>query len=127
MHRFRSHSTVFQLWLGSFTLVASILGAIVAVALSIWTLIKLDPLLLRILLGMIGLVMLSGIVHFIMAFRVRCPLCHGKVLASQKCVRHRNARTSFGSHRLSVAKGVLTRGHFRCPYCGERSQCASRD
>ena len=127
MHRFRSSSAPFQLWLGSLALVTCILASVVASGLFIWTLIKMDALLLRISLGVIGFAVLSGIVHLFMALRVRCPLCHGKPLVSQKCSRHRNARTSLGSYRLAVAKGVLQSGRYRCPYCGEPCECAHRE
>ena len=74
MHRFRSSSAPFQLWLGSLALVTCILASVVASGLFIWTLIKMDALLLRISLGVIGFAVLSGIVHLFMALRVRCPL-----------------------------------------------------
>lgn len=127
MHRFRSFSSVFYLWVGSLTLVTSILGFIATVVLIVCTLIVRDRLLFQLSLGMIGFVIFNGITHLVISHWVRCPLCHGKLLASQKCVHSRNAHTSLGSYRLGVAKGVLTRGHFRCPYCGEPCECVSRD
>lgn len=127
MHRFRSSSAPFQLWLGSLALIGCILGSVAALGLFIWTLVEMNGLLLRITGGVIGFTILSGFVHLLMAFRVRCPLCHGKPLTSLKCVRHRNARTSLGSIRLGVAKDVLQRGQYRCPYCGEPVEVAHRE
>jgi len=127
VHRFRSTASAFQLWLGSLLLVACLLGFLASLALFAWTLVAREHRLLWISLWMLGLTILSGIIHLVMALRVRCPLCLGKLLASPQCVRHRRAQTSLGSYRLGVAKGVLTSGRFRCPYCGEPCECASRD
>ena len=126
MHRFRSSSAPFLLWLGSLALLTCAIASVAALGLFIWTLVEMDGLLLQISLGVIGFAVLSGIVHLVTALQVRCPLCHGKPLVSQKCTRHRNARTSFGSYRLGVVKGVLLQGRYRCPYCGEQCECASR-
>jgi hypothetical protein len=127
MHRFRSFSSVFNLWLGSLALIATILGFIATVVLIICTLIVRERILFILSLGMIAFVVTSGLTHLVISHWIRCPLCHGKLLASQKCVRSRNARTSLGSYRLGVAKGVLLKGYFRCPYCGEPCACAARE
>ena len=108
-------------------MVGCFLGLLASVALLAWTMITRDPLLLWISLGVFGIAILSGIIHLVCALRVRCPLCHGKLLASQRCVRHRKAETSLASYRLRVVKTVLFSGQFRCPYCGERGLCASRE
>jgi hypothetical protein len=108
-------------------LLTCVIASIAAVGLFIWTLVAMDSLLLQISIAVLVFAVLSGVTHLVTAFRVRCPLCHGKPLVSQKCTRHRNARTSLGSYRLAVVKGVLLRGRYRCPYCGEPCECATRE
>ena len=69
--------------------------------------------------GLLAASLLAAILQWILAARVRCPLCMTQVLAHKSCSKHRTARTLLGSHRLRVSFTVLFRGYFRCPYCGE--------
>ena len=69
--------------------------------------------------GVLGASLVTALLQWILAARVRCPLCMTQVLAHKSCSRHRSARTLLGSHRLRVSVTVLFRGYFRCPYCGE--------
>lgn len=57
--------------------------------------------------------------QWIVASGAGCPLCRTPVLAPRSCMKHRRARTVFGSHRLRVALAVLLKNRFRCPYCNE--------
>lgn len=76
--------------------------------------------------GLLVSSMLVTIVQWIVATRVRCPLCMTQVLAHRSCSKHRRARTFLGSYRLRVAFAVLVRRSFRCPYCGEPTAMAVR-
>lgn len=78
----------------------------------------------------LGLLILTGITvifQWHLASRANCPLCQTPVLADKGCVKHRNAKPLFGSHRLRVALSVLFLNQFRCPYCGEPSVMQVRD
>ena len=57
----------------------------------------------------------------------RCPLCRTPVLAPKGCVKHRRAKSLFGSHRLRVALAILFKNKFRCPYCNEVTAMEVRD
>lgn len=73
--------------------------------------------------GVSGAVVLVGIgcmiVNFVMAGRIRCPLCMLPPLLNRRCTKHKGATTLLGSHRLNVALSILFKNSFRCPYCGE--------
>ncbi|NWK56633.1 hypothetical protein HW115_13505 [Verrucomicrobiaceae bacterium N1E253] len=52
---------------------------------------------------------------------LKCPLCMNPVWASRKCQKHSRVKPALGvSYRLGIATSVAFRGHYRCPYCGER-------
>jgi len=127
MHRFRSNYLVFRLWLGSAALLVCLFAFLAALPMLVWALVSGEALLHWVALGLVVLAIASWIVHLIMAIGVRCPLCCGKPLTSPKCPRHRRASTPLGSCRLAVAIGVLARGYYRCPYCGEECECATRE
>lgn len=64
---------------------------------------------------------------FLMAGRLRCPLCIMPPLRNQPCSKHRGAVRLLGSHRLEVARSVIFKGSFRCPYCGEPTAMQVRE
>jgi hypothetical protein len=74
-----------------------------------------------------GMGMLCGFTQFVLASKARCPLCMTPPLASKHCSKHREARRLFGSYRLRAAIWMLTRGHFRCPYCNEPTVLEARE
>lgn len=76
--------------------------------------------------GALATSIILAIAQWIVATRVRCPLCMTQVLAHKSCSRHRRAKSFLGSYRLRVAFAVLFRGSFRCPYCGEPTMMAVR-
>lgn len=51
--------------------------------------------------------------------RTICPLCITPVLGNRRCVKNRNSRKLFSSHRLRVASDILFHNSFHCPYCNE--------
>ncbi len=69
--------------------------------------------------GMLLSVGLVVLLQWSVSNRANCPLCLTPVLANKDCVKHRNAKTLLGSHRLRVAVSLLFTRRFRCPYCGE--------
>jgi hypothetical protein len=69
--------------------------------------------------GIALLILILTLLQWSVASRTRCPLCMTPALASKSCAKHRTARRLLGSYRLRVALSILTRGYFRCPYCGE--------
>ena len=81
--------------------------------------------------GVAGAVVAAGIgcmtLNFIMAGRLRCPLCMVPSLLNRRCSKHKGAATMFGSHRLNVAHSILLKDSFRCPYCGEPTAMQVRE
>lgn len=78
----------------------------------------------------VGLVIFSMalvIAQWIAASRTGCPLCRTPVLAPKACMKHRRARTVFGSHRMRVAFAILFKNRFRCPYCNESTVMEARE
>ena len=78
-----------------------------------------DQELILIALGLILLTVLLVILQWLIAARTNCPLCMTAVLANKRCMKHRNARSLCGSHRLRVSMAILFTNSFRCPYCHE--------
>lgn len=70
-------------------------------------------------LGLLIPALISSLFHWVLAIRTRCPLCFVPSFSHQQCAKHRKALHFFGSYRLFVALGVVFKGWFRCPYCGE--------
>jgi hypothetical protein len=59
------------------------------------------------------------VLSFMLARRLKCPLCMAVPLINLGCAKHKSAQALFGSHKLVVAISVLFWEKFRCPYCGE--------
>jgi len=76
--------------------------------------------------GLLGLAVATTLVQWLVAGRVRCPLCIGHPLSHRACATHRETRRLFGSYRLRVAMAVIFKGRFRCPYCAEFTVIAVR-
>ncbi|MFD0895611.1 hypothetical protein ACFQ5Q_18435 [Luteolibacter ambystomatis] len=79
-----------------------------------------------------GLCLLGGafvtfLIHVVVASRARCPLCTIPPLLKKGCQKSRKAKRFFGSYRLRVAGGILFRGAFQCPYCGEPTKLMVRE
>lgn len=126
MHRLPSDSTVKRIRLISLLVCAKCLmtPAAVGMLLCAFTITNFKLALIgSALLGMTGMLVMM---QWMLAMRVKCPLCMTPVLGNRECAKHRNALTFLGSHRLRVAISVLCLNHFRCPYCGEYCEVKSR-
>ena len=108
-------------------LLAKCLMAPVAAAALIYALIMHDNWLVLMSLGGILLTALVAMLQWMMAARTHCPLCMTPVLATKRCMKHRNARPFLGSYRLRVSLGALLLNSFRCPYCNEPTALEVRD
>ena len=83
--------------------------------------------LLNVFLGAAALVPLLWLAYLSIGLRARCPLCMNPPLVPRHCQKHRNARTSLGSHRLRVALEMIFSGRFTCPHCGETTAMEVRE
>ena len=68
-----------------------------------------------------------AILQWIISLQTKCPLCVPPVLASKSCSKNKKAQKLFGSYRLRVAASILSRNHYRCPYCSEPTELVVRD
>lgn len=74
-------------------------------------------------LSLFGLTAVLFIVYRTMASGARCPLCRASVLTGSGASRNRNARRFLGSYRLRVARDIVLKNSFVCPYCNEATRC----
>lgn len=119
MHRLPSASYLSRFRVASLLLIAKWLLIPVALYVFGLAIIRHDPAIAAIGGGVSLLILVITIIQWSIASRTRCPLCMTPALANKSCAKHRAARTLLGSYRLRVAVSILTRGYFRCPYCGE--------
>lgn len=71
-------------------------------------------------LGMIVVWLLSMLAFAIRGAALKCSLCMSPIWSGRKCQKHSKVKPALGvSYRLGVAMGVLFKGSYRCPYCGE--------
>ena len=123
MHTFRHSRQLFRFRVGAisyFALILSVLATLffglVAVIDSNWGHVEKTLLFLALSFGF-------AVLYRVTAANVRCPLCRNHPLLSQSCQKHSKAESLFGSYPLMVASSLLLRGNFRCPYCGETTEC----
>jgi hypothetical protein len=121
MHRLPSGSAVRRIRIAALLLGARCLITPAAAGALSWSFVIGDRRLTAISVALLILAGLMVLLQWLIATRATCPLCLTPVLGTKECVRHRSARTLFGSHRLRVAAEVLLLNGFRCPYCGESS------
>lgn len=121
MHSLSSRSQLHRFYAAAVLLMIKALLLPVSIILLIYSMLMNDHELLIVasILCVVSLFLLM--IQWVIAFRARCPLCHNPPLAHKQCVKHRNARTLFGSYRLQVAAPLVFTGKFLCPYCGERT------
>lgn len=112
---------------GSALLLLSLLLAAAASALTLYALIDGRRTLLLGALALCGLLVCTLLSYRISAQSLRCPLCLGPILLSSRCAHHKDAKTLLGSYRLLVARNILLRNRFCCPYCGEPIKCEARE
>ena len=126
MHRLRSTSTLYRFRIAAWLLCLKYLLLPFACAVLIHAVYDHDPDLTLYGFGLIGLTLLVLILQWLVASRTGCPLCMTPLLARQRCVPHRHAKTFLGSHRLRVALTIVFFSSFRCPYCYEPTLMAVR-
>jgi len=119
MHHPRSINAVIRLRLAALLFAGNCLFAVVAAWLLVHSLMTGNRGMTIIGSGVAVIVLILIVVQWIAATGTGCPLCRTPVLAPKRCMKHRNARTFLGSHRLRVAAAILFKNSFRCPYCNE--------
>jgi hypothetical protein len=119
MHRLPSAHSIIRFRLASVLLVILALLAPPTIGILAYAFFFIDREMFFIALCLIGVAVLAALLQWGLTSRARCPLCHIRALAGNRCSKHRAARTLMGSHRLRVACDVVFRKSFRCPYCGE--------
>ena len=120
MHRHRSRSTLRRFKLLAWHFLFNIFFVAVWVGVLLYGALQDQRHLLIAGVSMMGGWVFSVIVFFVRRSSVRCPLCMAPTWGSQKCVRNTKAKRALGlSYRLGVAISMITKGHYRCPYCGE--------
>jgi hypothetical protein len=127
MHRLPSRSSIRRIRMAALLILAKCLIAPIAVGALIYAMATNDNWLILMSLGGILLTALVAVLQWMMAARTHCPLCMTPVLASKRCMKHRNARAFLGSYRLRVALTALLTNAFRCPYCNEPTAMEVRD
>ncbi len=127
MHHPRSNSTVLRFRLAATLLVGNWVTVLVAAGLLVESLLTDNRQMMIVGVSLAGLAVVLGVVQWLVASNAACPLCRTPALASMRCTKHRQARTSLGSHRLRVAMAILFRNQYRCPYCNESTQMVARE
>ncbi|MBK1830241.1 hypothetical protein JIN77_05870 [Verrucomicrobiaceae bacterium R5-34] len=72
--------------------------------------------------GCLAFVLILQMIHSIESSKVVCPVCRSHILKNKRCSKHKNAKTTLGSHVLRVGLQVVFTKHFLCQYCNERYQ-----
>jgi len=126
MHRPRHLHTVVAMRGAAALLLLSGLLCAATICVAIYALIDIDRPLLLWALGLFIAFAASLIGYRYLAVSARCSLCMSPVLLSRHCSRSEKARTLCSSYRLRVAKDIVLRNGFRCPYCGEPTKCEVR-
>jgi len=127
MHRLPSRSSVFRFRLASllvFLAAGLFLAALGEIACGLFRDTRTD---VFVGLGLLGGAFVTFLFHLVVASRARCPLCTIPPLVRKGCQKSRKARRFCGSYRLRVAGGILFRGAFQCPYCGEPTKLMVRE
>lgn len=119
MHRLSSHSVVRRYRIASVLFLLVWVGFPTALCLAGFGILKDNRDLLFAGGVLAGVSVVLALVFFVLAARLRCPLCIVQPMQSRSCSRHRSARKALFSYRLKVALSIVSKGNFRCPYCGE--------
>ncbi len=123
MHYFRSSRHIFRLRLSSISLIGVVLTMAATFVIGITALIHADSDMMSVTIFCVCIIVTLALLHRLMAGSASCPLCRNQPMISKRCQKHRNAHQLLGSYRLQVAKDILCHNQFRCPYCGESSEC----
>ena len=123
MHQPRSYRSARAMKLGALTLVLLCLSSIATVSLLGYAIYEGDRPLALGGLGLLAFSVVLFIAYRVFASNAHCPLCRGPVLSGSGAQRNRNAKRTFGSHRLRVARSIIFTNSFICPYCNEATRC----
>lgn len=67
----------------------------------------------------LGSYLVLRLIRFAMGRTLSCPLCHGHILQSKKCRKHRDAsRHGILGYAQSLLLDATIQGRFTCMYCG---------
>ena len=126
MHRFPTQSSVFRCRFAALLFIFRWLSPVVGFPILVWAMAVDD--LEWFMIGLVVVVALPVVivVQWIVASRVRCPLCLTPPLLDRRCSKNQKATQFLFSYRLNVALSALFLGRFRCPYCGEPTVMKSR-
>ena len=102
------------------------LNGLVTISVTLTALILVNRQLLILTLALLTFSLVLLIAFRLSASGARCPLCTVQILLSRRCQRNRNAQRTLGSYRARVARDIVLTRTFRCPYCGEPTQCSPR-
>lgn len=123
MHKIRHLHTLVAMRVASGLLLLSCLLCVSAITVAIYSLYEINRPLLLVSLGLLGGFLVTALGYRYYASSSRCSLCMGPVLLSRQCSRSKKAQRSFGSYRLRVARDIIFKNSFCCPYCGEPTKC----
>jgi hypothetical protein len=127
MHQYRSKSPIIWIRLSAFFFCLLILLGVGLVLFTFYAVLHISNDMMIQLLYAIGSFVTCWFVYVYCALMCKCPLCRSGPMMSKRCAKHNQARKLFSSYRLRVAATVLLRNRYRCPYCGESTQCRVRD
>lgn len=119
MHRLRSRTIIRRFRLAAFLLGLNHLVILATLFFCIYLVFVYQPEYLAVGLGLLLSLPVLTVARWIISSRTNCPLCLTPVLGGKNCSKHRRAQTFLGSYKLAVARSILTKNSFYCPYCHE--------
>lgn len=119
MHRYRTIRPIFWIRLCSIFYLLSWLYSFALLFFTFYAVLHhTHEIMMNLLVG-IGIYVALWILYAWTSSLSKCPLCRSGPMSNKRCAKHRNARKTLGSYRLTVALSVIFLNCFRCPYCGE--------
>jgi len=120
MHHQRSAYSLRQLRRGAYHFLLNVVLGITGICAVGYSVYHNNEAWLYMSLGLLAFWLFSLLTFFIKGSNLRCSLCMSPLWLSRKCQRPKNVKPAFGiSYRLGLALGVVFKGRYRCPYCGE--------
>jgi len=119
VHRLRSRAIIRRFRLAAVLLWLNHLVILATVFFCVYLVFTNQPEYLKLGLGLLLVLPVLTVLRWIISSRTNCPLCLTPVLGGKNCSKHRRARTFLGSYKLAVARSILTKNSFYCPYCHE--------
>ena len=126
MHRFPTKSSVFRCRIASLLFLLRSLLPVAGFPMMAWAMITHHEEWFLVGACLMAALPVVVVIQWMVASRVRCPLCFMPPLLDRGCAKNRKATRLFFSYRLRVAVAVLFLGYFRCQYCGEPTVMKSR-